>query len=164
MYDSKALEEKLDMAEEGRRLWLALDGGRAAQDSGAAVVLAPTRDGECNYYGLLYLDAYLDRVRASSALVLSTDARAVERAPEFSGRARGLAATEREAAALAALWSLYRFTDRLAVLSLGWPYRERLPALMRARGLGAEDIVATGIYGLGAYRVPGRAGREAFEQ
>jgi hypothetical protein len=70
----------------------------------------------------------------------------------------------RDAAALAALWSLYGFTDRLAVLSLGWPYRERLPELMSALGLDAEDVVATGVYGLGAYRVAGRKGAEAFEQ
>jgi hypothetical protein len=46
------------------------------------------------------------------------------------------------------------------VLSLSAPYREDIACLMRAKSLTAEDVVATGIYGLGAHRrrEPGNEG------
>jgi hypothetical protein len=74
MFDRAALDERLKAAERGRLLWLSLAGehGVARDD---AVVLAPTRDGECNYYGLLYLDAFLDRIGARAALLLAADRR-----------------------------------------------------------------------------------------
>lgn len=157
MFDRAALDEKLKAAEGGRQLWLALirEHGVARGD---AVVLAPTQDGECNYYGLLYLDPFLDRIGARGALLLAADRRVAESAGLFSRRARAALLPACQAEKLLALYSLYRFSDQLTVLSMSAPYREDIACLMRAKSLTAEDIVATGIYGLGAYRRRGPGG------
>lgn len=142
------LEQSINEAWEGRKLWLDL-AERYKLGDGDYVVLMPSDDRDCNYYSLLYLDEFLNRIRGKRAYILTWDDCVKRNAAHFSDRiGEVIDFPRRSAELLMRFYSLYSFTDKLIIASLDEPDGRSGRKLIGRKGLTVEEIVAIGIYGL----------------
>lgn len=132
----------------GRRLWLRLR-RRYHIDDGLYVLLMPEHDRELNGQALLHIDDLIEYRHAKGVLVMTNDAWVEEVA-----RARGenvvdvLRCTPDEIDALFSCYELYRFSERLLIVSLNRPYGNEIGKAAGVNGITVEDLVCLGILGL----------------
>lgn len=142
------MKKNIDLASQGRDFWINLVeanklGGRDY------VLLMPSYESEINYYGLVHLDAFLQKVGSNKCLLLVCNDRVKDLAYHFTEKAIEVINVSRsDAEKIMKLYSLYNFTDKLIVLSLDEPAGRSGKYMVGKKGITLEDMVAIGIYGL----------------
>lgn len=142
------LEEKIEKAAEGRRLWLSLVERYNAGDRDY-FILMPSAKQEYNHSALVYLDRFIESRKAEKVYVLAYDKYVFENGRKLSEKATEFVEFSRqEAEALMQFYCMYQFTDKLIIASLDEPDGRNAYNLVGRKGITIEDVMAVGVYGL----------------
>ena len=149
MFDMREiLEKKVRQAEKAQRQWNYLLKRTQLEDKDY-VILFPENDMECNYYGMLYLDTFLQRANGKKAVILANNAYVIDNIASLSSRIKEIILYEKEQVeGLLAWYELCRFDDRFIVVSLDKPYCRKAKGLIGVKGTTIEQLVAIGIYSI----------------
>ncbi|AGF58317.1 hypothetical protein B0P06_003368 [Clostridium saccharoperbutylacetonicum] len=142
------LEQNINKAQEGRNLWIEICNKYKLGDEDY-VILMPSLNAEYNYYALLHLSEFIDRVRAEKIIILTYDENVKKIGKMFSNKICDIYDFSREEAEyLMKFYCLYMFTDKLIIISLEEPEGRNGRQLIGKKGITLEELIAIGIYGL----------------
>ena len=144
----KELEEKINLAKQGRDQWLQLM-KQYAIDKNTYVVLFPQERTQCNKYVLKYLPAFAEKMHASQIFLLSYDEEVLKASIDCSEVVcKNIFWNRRQAEELMAYYTLQIFTNNLIIASLEEPEGRKGRNLIGINGITEEEIVAIGILGI----------------
>jgi hypothetical protein len=142
--DTRGTASAMVAAVRGRRLWVTLR-RRYRIDDGLYVVVMPDSDEELNGLALQHVPDLIADRRGRGVVVVTSDPPTAQRALSVDG----VVGVEEVSAAgldrLVSLVELYRFSDRLLVVSLTRPWPRKLHAMVGVDGLTLEDVVCLGM-------------------
>ena len=138
---------KIEEAEKGRALWIALIEKHKINDHDQ-VILFPSVYDEWAYYGALYLDDFLLSRNSQRAIVLCHDEKIKECVQKHSEKPEILHFSRQDAESLMALYSLYLFTDNLTIFSPNEPAGRNGNDLVGIKGITVEEVAAFTLYRL----------------
>lgn len=146
------LEKRFEAAKQGMDEWISIERlSRLAPND--YVLLFPSDRFDYNYFGLKYLDTFLERVNGNKAVLLTFDQYVLKNASTFSDNIKSIINFSREQAEkLLALYSLYIFDQRFVVISLDEPYTRNALGLIGKKGITAEELIAVGVYKIIPFR------------
>lgn len=114
-----------------------------------AVILMPSKNDAYNYYAMLYVNQYLNKIERENAVILTHDKRVIRDAKNFSPNITSVIPWSRKKAKLLMKYaSLYEFDNRLCIASLEEPYGRNGERLVDVKGITQEEIFAIGVYRL----------------
>lgn len=140
------LEKKLNLAEQGQYEWEYLL-QRVQADPNDYFILYPNKDRECNYYGMQYLDIFLERQEGKNAIILTSDEYVEHQIKNFSSRIKVILHYDSQKIKnILSLYELYPFDSRFIVISLDEPYCRNARGIIGVKGTTVEQLIAIGIY------------------
>ncbi|RRJ62287.1 hypothetical protein EHV15_04485 [Paenibacillus oralis] len=149
---TKQLDIQFSMAEKGRRLWLGLveDNQLDLQDY---VVLFPSDQPNINYYGLLYLNQFINNKRANKTVIVTSDGTVQKAYDYFTDKVTHCYLFNNDDIdSLLNFYRLYMFTNKLIIVSLDNFSGRTLGNLLNIRGITLEEIISLGIYQLREFK------------
>jgi hypothetical protein len=145
---------RLRSALAGRRVWLKIK-KKYDVDNGVYVLLMPEKDKELNEQALRHIDDLVKHRSARGVIILTDNEWVKQYAAACSSNIIDIIACPPEMAnKLLSFYELYRFSERLQVVSLDKPYGNRAWRAVGAQGVTVEDIVCLGIFYIRSW--PGR--------
>jgi len=147
------LEHQLNMqlvkSFEGREVWLGLVESTNLQKDDY-VILFPSTDSEINYFGLVYLDQFIERVNAQRIFIITQDQFVRESCTSFSSHIiRKIDYSIVDIESLLYFYRLYKFTNNLIIVALDELPGRSLRNLLNIKEVSLKDLVKVGIYGIG---------------
>lgn len=139
------MQKELWQARLGRWYWKALEWRYGAEK----YIVMPHSGDEYNRYALDYLEIYLEREKAQTAVVLAFDQEVIARLTAYRGThtVTAVKAKERSILCLLRYYALYPFTSKLTVISLTVPYDTCGENLLGVHGITKKELLCYDIYG-----------------
>lgn len=140
------LQKHLEKAMFGRALWLSLT-KRLELQSQDYVLIFPSNHVKVNYYGLLYIDQFVESKKPMRTFIL-TDNQLVGQA--YSHVTDKIAECElvssEEMTAILNFYTLYLFSDRVIVVDIDQLSARSIGNIIGTRNITIEEIISVGIY------------------
>lgn len=134
----KRLNEKLDIAEEGRQLWEDLINKFQIKEN-EYIILFPTKNEEYNKAGIELLEDFLNGKKSNRAVVLSCYDEIIN-STDFSDKVETSFISEEDIYKLITIYRLYMFTNQLYIISLD-VLDEDFEKKLISLGMSVYDIV-----------------------
>ena len=138
------MEKELMEAAGGRLLWLRLSRKYKVD----RYILLPHEESEYNGYAVDYLEAYLKKEGAQSALFVTSDRQVLDRVSAYSGSydVRGIYLPQGQMQSMMRFYALYPFSDQAVIVSLTIPYDTCGENLLGIPGVTRRELFCYDIY------------------
>lgn len=149
MFEIKEIaKKKLEMARGAQSEWRYLL-ERVQLVEKDYVILFPGDDQECNYYGMLYLDTFLQRVEGGKAVILTNNEYVKENIKNYSLHVKDIIYYSPEQIKRLITWfELEQFDPRLKIISLDVPFCRNARGIIGVKGTTIEQLIAIGVYSI----------------
>lgn len=152
MDTAEILQEKYKRVKEAEKEWRSLLHITRPKHNDR-IVLFPTRDDECNLHGMRYLDTFLQRENARSAVIVTVENRVKREIQNYSDHIKSIIEIEdSQALDLVSLYELHVFDGRFVVVALDMPSSRNGSSLVGYKDITVEQLVAIGIYSIIPFR------------
>lgn len=151
---TELIQDKLEEAEKGRKLWLELKMELKFTDD-TYVILFPQSGTKCNTYTIKYLPEFISRKNVEQVVLLSYDSEVLSNGGKTAANGSSVNVISRffdrkSAECLMAYYMLQMFTDRLIIASLDEPEGRHGNDITGINSITQEEIVKVGILGIPA--------------
>ncbi|NRT73710.1 hypothetical protein [Clostridium beijerinckii] len=148
----RIIDKNIEKASKGRQIWIKILEKYGIGD-GDYIILMPSLNNEYNYYTLLHLNEFINKVNAKRIILLTHDSVVKKVAKLFSNKIYDILYFSREdAECVMKFYCLYKFTDSLIIASLDEPEGRNGKSLIGKNGITLEEVIAIGVYGLKEYK------------
>lgn len=131
----------------GRQLWIKLV-KRYNIISDDYIVLMPSLNRDYNYYSLLYMNQFLQNKKYNKVIILTFDNRVIKSYKLFSDKITlALNVSQKNLDLILKYYCLYKFTDKLIIISLDKPKGRNDYNLVGKNGITTEELISIGVYG-----------------
>lgn len=137
-------EAHFKKAEEGKIIWKKL----SAEHKADRYILMPEVNSQYNFYALLYLDEYMEKIEAESVCIITSESSVSKVIDLFtSNESVDVVITSHEdIMRVIKYYSLYEFTSKLTIISLKIPYDTGGENLIGVKGVTRKDLFCFDIY------------------
>jgi len=143
---NKISNEKFKLAKVGKKLYRRIHRNYLNSSTSPMIFVFSDDDDICNYYGLLYLNEFLDRNSKEEALILTNNDKVERNARLFSDRIKDvIKLSDNDTSGIISLYCLKPF-DGIVFISLSKPEGRTAFRLIGINDLTKEILVAVGIY------------------
>ena len=138
------MDKELMEAVSGRLFWLRLSRRYKAD----RYILLPHEESEYNGYAVDYLDKYLEKEGAQSALFVSCAQGMLDRVTAYEGpyNVSGVYMSQGQLMAMMRFYALYPFSDQAVIVSLTIPYDTCGENLLNIPGVTRRELFCYDIY------------------
>lgn len=141
------MDERIDMAKRGRKLWLSFVEANHISNA-VYVVLLPSDNRDYNEPALFYLKRFLDKRGVKKAIVLTFDTWVEEQQEKYCEWAQIMKWDRKDIEALIQFYCLYEFSPNVVIASLSQPAGRMGDGLIGKKGLSKEEVFAGIVYSL----------------
>jgi len=142
------LDAQLERAAQGRLLWLKLVEHNDLQLDDY-VFLFPSGQKKESYYGLLYLNQFIEKKKANRIFVITDDEIVFQAAEHFTTNISiKFLYTSEEIDSIVDFYRLYKFTGQLIIVATNRLPGRTLSQLLGIHGITVEELIAVGVYQL----------------
>lgn len=148
----KLFVDNIQKAIYGREVWSNIE-SKYDIYNGKYALLMPTLNKEYNYYGLLYLNQFLEKFKIDEVIILTVDERVIKCANLFSDKISNvIKISEKDLDCLLEFYCFYLFSEKLIIISLEQPNGRNVNKLIGQRGITVEELIAIGLFKLAEFK------------